>query len=97
MIRAVMESAGAELAGCTVLLFGSRASGHARPRSDFDIGLLSEGLIPLKTFYQIEDRLEELPTLYQIDWVDLNRASPQLRRAALAGAKVLYEGKAPAR
>jgi len=34
--------------------------------------------------------LESLPTLYRIDWVDLNRAGGKLRDNALKHAVVLY-------
>lgn len=79
------------LRGYKVYLFGSRASGNARERSDFDVGVLGDRPLPLKTFYEIEDIFEELPTLYRIDWVDLNRASPEFRDRALRRAGVLYE------
>jgi hypothetical protein len=39
----------------------------------------------------VRDALEELPTLYSIDWVDLERVSPQFRQYALAAARPLYE------
>jgi len=43
----------------------------------------------LATFYKMEDLLEEIPTLYRIDWVDLNRVSPEFRREALKQTEVL--------
>ena len=79
------------LRGYKVYLFGSRASGKARERSDFDVGVLGEQPLSLKTFYEIEDIFEEMPTLYRIDWVDLNRASPEFRGRALRRVEVLYE------
>ncbi|HAZ61073.1 MAG TPA: nucleotidyltransferase domain-containing protein [Gammaproteobacteria bacterium] len=66
-------------------------SGKARPRSDFDLGVLGEHPLPLKAFYELEDRLEALPTLYRIDWVDLNRAGDEFRAQAMAHAEILYE------
>lgn len=44
-IRAVCESEKATLSGRRVVLFGSRASGNERERSDFDIGI--DGVAPL--------------------------------------------------
>ena len=79
-----------ELRGYRIILFGSRAAGHARSRSDFDLGVYGESAIPLKIFYRVSDFLEQIPTLYQIDWVDLNRASDALRDNALRGGMVIY-------
>lgn len=80
------------LAGYRVILFGSRARGDARARSDFDVGVIGSAPMPLDDFYHLADRLDGLPTLYQIDWVDLARASGRFRRHALAESEVLYEG-----
>lgn len=49
-----------ELAGWKVVLFGSRADGTARDRSDFDIGIVGPEPLPRKIFFKIEDRLERL-------------------------------------
>jgi predicted nucleotidyltransferase len=79
-----------ELQGYRIVLFGSRASGQQRQRSDFDFGIVGASPVPLKTFFRIADFLEKLPTLYRIDWVDLNRATESLRKNALLHAKVIY-------
>ena len=76
--------------GYQVFLFGSRTSGTARDRSDFDVGVLGDTPLPLATFYKMEDLFEEIPTLYRIDWVDLNRVSPEFRREALKQTEVLW-------
>ena len=80
------------LRGHKVYLFGSRARGRAGPRSDFDIGVLGDEPLPLRDFYAIEEALDELLTLFRIDWVDLNRAPPQFRERAMQAAEILYEG-----
>ena len=91
LIRRVMSGHDRELAGFRVLLFGSRAEGTAQERSDFDIGVDGAGPLPLEVFYRIEDALDALPTLYCIDWVDLNNVSPDFRESALLHTKVLYD------
>ena len=48
--------------------------------------------ISLRTFYEIDDLLESIDTLYEIDFVDLNRAAPALRREALKAVEPLYDG-----
>lgn len=92
MIRDCLAQFAAELRGWRVVLFGSRAAGRTGPGADFDLGVLGPAPLPLDTFYRIADALEALPTLYTVDWVDLQRASPELRAAALARCRTLYEG-----
>ena len=79
-----------DLAGHRVVLFGSRASRTHRERSDFDIGVYGGAPLPLGVFYKIGDYLDGLSTLYRIDWVDLDRASPLVRAEALKNAVVIY-------
>jgi len=74
-----------------VVLFGSRAQGKAKPRSDFDLGVVGDTPLPLEDFFAIEDILENLPTLYRIDWVDLARVSERFRTQALQKVEVVYE------
>jgi predicted nucleotidyltransferase len=89
-IRKVCTRMEADLRGYRVVLFGSRASGRAADRSDFDIGIFGEAPLPLRIFYEMEELLEEIPTLYRIDWVDLNRVSPGFRHEAMKHTEVLY-------
>lgn len=89
-IREGLTRYAGELSGYKVVLFGSRARRNHRERSDFDIGVVGDEPLPLKTYYQICDFLESLPTLYRIDWVDLNRAMTRLKENALKNSVVLY-------
>jgi predicted nucleotidyltransferase len=89
-IRRVCESMSDDLQGHRVVLFGSRASGDARERSDFDVGVLGDHPLPLKVFFRMEDLFDEIDTLYKIDWVDLNRVSPEFHREALKKMEALY-------
>lgn len=91
MIVQTLRAAGVRLGGRKVVLFGSRARGKARPRSDFDIGVVGSSPLPLADFYAIEDMLDELPTLYRIDWVDFARTTERFRERALKDVEVLYE------
>ncbi len=91
LLKRLFRELAPQLQGYKVLLFGSRAAGKAGPRSDFDLGVLGTIPMPLTVFYQIEDKLEALPTLYKIDWVDLNRVADEFRQRALQHAEVLYE------
>jgi predicted nucleotidyltransferase len=90
-IRKVCALMEVDLCGYRVVLFGSRTAGTARDRSDFDVGVIGDGdtPLPLETFYKMEDLFDEIPTLYRIDWVDLNRVSPEFRCEALKQTEVL--------
>lgn len=90
LIRNGIRGYANDLAGYKILLFGSRARRNHRERSDFDLGVYGSTPISLATFYKIGDFLDDLPTLYSIDWVDLNRASAALREDALKNAVIIY-------
>lgn len=90
MIVSTLRKASPLLGDRRVVLFGSRAAGKARPRSDFDLGVIGSEPLPLRNFYAIEDMLEALPTLYHIDWVDLTRADARFRVRALDKAETLH-------
>ena len=78
------------LAGREVVLFGSRARGRAKPRSDFDLGVVGDRPPPLADFHAIEDMLDARPTLYRIDWVDLGGVGSRFRERALRDPQVIY-------
>jgi predicted nucleotidyltransferase len=91
MLIETLHSVANRLGRRKVVLFGSRALGTARDRSDFDVGVVGDEAMPLEDFYAIEDLIEALPTLYRIDWVDLARVSQNFRTAAMEHAEILYE------
>lgn len=91
MLRDLFHAARERLVGHRVVLFGSRARGDAKPLSDFDIGVIGETPLPLEDYYVLEDQLENLPTLYRIDWVDLAQVSEKFRQEALTNVEVIYE------
>ncbi len=88
-IRKGLEAFEDRLEGYTVILFGSRARRDHGEHSDFDLGVYGLNPLPLDIFYAIGDFLDNLPTLHRIDWVDLNRASPALRKSALSHSVVI--------
>jgi predicted nucleotidyltransferase len=65
-----------------VFLFGSRATGTARERSDIDIGIEGPAPVPHEALAAIEEELEDAPTLYTIDVVDFKRLPETFRRFA---------------
>ena len=75
--------------GFRFVLFGSRATGHNRPNSDWDIGVLGpRPLLPMERT-RMRMVIEEWPTLHTIDLVDLTASSERFRAAALAEAQPL--------
>ena len=90
MIAEVMARNAGRLHGHRVFLFGSRAVGEARLNSDFDVGVVGDGPLALKDFFAIEDQLDDLPTLYKIDWVDFNRVSPRFRERAMQHVEMIH-------
>ena len=50
-----------------IILFGSRAKGTATERSDIDIAVSG---VASRDIFELEDALEDIPTLYTIALVD---------------------------
>ncbi|HVQ76775.1 MAG TPA: nucleotidyltransferase domain-containing protein [Candidatus Binatia bacterium] len=74
----------------TLVLFGSRARGDARERSDWDLGYLAdEGFDPDALLL---DLVNDLGT-DRIDLVDLARAGAQVRFRAASDGRALYEAE----
>lgn len=91
MLKNLFASKQADLKKHRVLLFGSRARGNAKQRSDFDLAVDGDEPLPLKSFFEIAEDLENLPTLYSFDWVDLTKVNNRFREEALKSARVIYE------
>lgn len=73
-----------------LLLFGSRARGDARDRSDWDLGYLAvTGLDPDALLLDLVNALG----MDRIDLVDLARAGAQVRFRAAGDGRVLYEAE----
>jgi len=90
-IADVMHRNADRLRGHKVFLFGSRAAQRGRLNSDFDVGVVGNEPLPLRDFYSIEDQLDELPTLFKIDWVDFNRVSPRFRDRAMQTVEIIHD------
>jgi predicted nucleotidyltransferase len=71
-----------------VWLFGSQATGRARPDSDVDIAVLAENPLNLEQRLSIQIALEDALKRFRVDVVDLHMATPVLRFEALNGQRV---------
>ncbi len=56
-----------------VILYGSRAKGTARERSDIDIAVTG-----VKNFELLVEEVEKLPTLYSVDLLNMDTCQNQL-------------------
>ena len=56
-----------------ILLYGSRAKGTARERSDIDIAVIG-----VEDFDSLAEAVDELPTLYSVDLLNLDTCKNQL-------------------
>lgn len=56
-----------------VVLYGSRAKGTARERSDIDIAVKG-----VEKFELLVDQVEDLPTLYSVDLLNMDTCRNQL-------------------
>ena len=56
-----------------VILYGSRTKGTARERSDIDIAVSG-----VKNFGLLVEKVEELPTLYSVDIINMDTCRNQL-------------------
>jgi predicted nucleotidyltransferase len=70
-----------------LFLFGSRAKENCNEKSDIDVGILSDHLINANQMLSIKEKIEEIPTLLKIDFVDFNTVSDDFRSVALKNAK----------
>jgi predicted nucleotidyltransferase len=66
-----------------VIWFGSWPQGKARPRSDIDLAVSTGAPIPPERMGLLQEAVDELPTLYQVDIIDLNAAGSALREEIL--------------
>lgn len=88
-IKNIIHSEKDNLEGFRVFFFGSRVKGKNKERSDFDIGLLGNSRLNLKTFFQLEEKLDSINTLYKIDLVDMHTVSEQFRNEAIKNSEVI--------
>ncbi len=71
-----------------VFFFGSRVYENFDDRGDIDVGI--EGPeIPVEIKFKIEEELENLPTLYKIDFVDFNNVDEEFKRIAKKNVEYL--------
>jgi len=66
-----------------VFFFGSRVSGNGTERSDIDIGIKGSKPIPIKSWIEIQEDIENFSSLYKIEIVDFGAVAPKFEEVAL--------------
>lgn len=88
-IPGLIRELAAQPAVCRVLLFGSRARGTARERSDIDLAVDAPGASE-QEWARIADTVDEAETLLRIDLVRLDEASGEFREEIEREGVVLF-------
>ena len=87
MIREALIPFRPRLGERRLMFFGSRVAGTSRERSDFDVAIDGPDRVDRQLFAEMLDALEELPTLYRVDLVDLPTVSERIRAEMLSHAE----------
>jgi len=72
-----------DLKSWRIFFFGSRVKGDSFPRADIDIGIEGPEEISAMIKLEIQEKLEELPTLYKFDFVDFKKVASDFKKEAL--------------
>jgi len=70
-----------------LFLFGSRAGGDYHPKADIDIGILPDQPIDPRKLADIREKIENIPTLLRIDFVDFSSVGQDFRKIAMEKTK----------
>jgi predicted nucleotidyltransferase len=77
-----------------VFAFGSRASGHASPRSDIDVGIDIGHAIAAEILVALREAFDELPILQKVDVVDFCSLEESFKAVAGQHTMTLYARQA---
>ncbi len=69
--------------GYELFFFGSRVTGKNAERSDIDVGIKGKEPLPSGALSEIKEEIENLPTLYKIDFVDFTNTAKVFKEVAL--------------
>lgn len=79
--------------GRVVMVFGSRATGNAKPYSDLDLVIMVDTPLPVRTIRQLRDDFDDSPLPFQVDLVDWATTNEEFRRIIQASAVELVHGE----
>ena len=72
-----------------VFVFGSRVSENCTKRSDIDLGISGKKKIDTLLKNKIESKLNDLPILYKLDFVDFFDVSKNFKKKALKNVEYI--------
>jgi len=70
-----------------LFLFGSRATVTNDDKSDIDIGIIPDMSLSARQLQAIREKIEEIPTLLKIDFIDFSTVSDNFKTIALKNTK----------
>ena len=70
-----------------LFLFGSRATVTNDDKSDIDIGIMPDMSLSARQLQAIREKIEEIPTLLKIDFIDFSTVSDNFKTIALKNTK----------
>jgi len=78
-----------KLPAAQVQVFGSRATGKARPYSDLDLLFIQPARLAWEVRYELEDAFESSTLPFRVDLVDVETVSPQMLKRIRSEATTL--------
>ena len=88
-LKIVHDILSRHLPGREVQIFGSRATGRAKPHSDIDLVIMGDELLPVTTMRILRDAFDDSDLPFQVDLVEWAGTSEEFRKVIAATAKVL--------
>lgn len=73
-----------DLSKYELFFFGSRTNQKANDRSDIDIGIKGKNSVPYEIMSKIKEKIDDLPLLYKVDFVDFSQVSDEFAKLALS-------------
>ena len=92
IVRAILQR---HLPGREVWLFGSRATGAAKPFSDLDLAILGTQPLPLSTLAELADDFSESDLPFKVDIVDWATTGERFRKIIEAERVILQHTAKP--
>ena len=74
-----------------IFFFGSRVSGLGNERSDIDIGIEGPEKALDLAWLDIQEEIENFPSLYKIELVDFKRVTPIFKEVALQNIELISQ------
>lgn len=88
-LETVRRIAAAHLPDATLLAFGSRVRGTARPFSDLDLAVMAADPLPISRIEAVKDAFSESNLPFSVDVVDYRAVSDAFRQVIDAHATIL--------